>query len=56
MKAVARVLEVLKNTVKAASASDGPPKYQRLAQGSIVDEVEPRIPELLEAYRICPRR
>ena len=29
IKAVARVLGISKNTVKAALASDAPPKYQR---------------------------
>jgi transposase len=33
-------------------ASDGPPKYQRVAAGSVVDEGEPRIRELLA---VCPR-
>ena len=31
---VARVLGISRNTVKAALASDGPPKYQRPAKGS----------------------
>jgi len=54
IKAIARVLGVSKNTVKAALAADEPPKYQRLAKGSIVDEVEPRIRELLQAYPRMP--
>ena len=37
IKAIARVLRVSKNTVKAALVSDGPPKYQRRPKGSIVD-------------------
>src|SRR5271166_949810 len=41
---------VSKNTVRAALACDDPPKCQRPAKGSIVDEVEPRIRELLRAY------
>ena len=40
IKAVARVLGISKNTVKAALASDGPPKYQRPRRGSIVDEAD----------------
>ena len=40
-----------RNTVRAALASDRPPKYQRAPAGSIVDAVEPRIRELLRA---CP--
>jgi transposase len=35
-------------------ASDGPPKYQREPAGSVVDEVEPRIRELLQAYPTMP--
>ena len=54
IKAVARVLGVSKNTVKAALASDEPPKYERRPMGSIVDEVEPRIRELLQAYPRMP--
>jgi transposase len=50
IKVIARVLKISKNTVKDALASDGPPKYQRPLKGSIVDEVEPRIRELLQAY------
>jgi hypothetical protein len=38
----------------AALASDSPPKYERLQRGSIVDEVEPRIRELLQAYPRMP--
>ena len=49
IKAVARVLGISKNTVKAALASEEPPKYQRQPKGSIVDELEPRIRELLQA-------
>jgi len=51
VKAIARVMKVSRNTVRAAIASDRPPKYQRPAKGSIVDAVEPRIRELLQA---CP--
>jgi transposase len=54
IKVIARVLGISKNTVKAALASDGPPKYQRPQRGSIVDEVEPRIRELLQAYPRMP--
>ena len=45
---------ISKNTVKAALASDQPPKYERRLQGSIVDEVEQRIRELLQAYPRMP--
>jgi transposase len=51
IKVIARVLGCSKNTVKAALASEGPPKYSRQPAGSIVDAVEPRIRELLAA---CP--
>jgi transposase len=51
VKAIARVMGVSRNTVRAAIASDRPPKYERAAMGSIVDVVEPRIRELLQA---CP--
>ena len=51
VKAIARVMKVSRNTVRAAIASDRPPKYQRPAKGSIVDAAELRIRELLKA---CP--
>jgi transposase len=51
IKAIARVLGISRNTVRAALASDAPPRYERPAKGSIVDAVEPRIRELLAA---CP--
>ena len=54
IKVIARVLGISKNTVKAALASDGPPKYERSPRGSIVDAVEPRIRELLQAYPRMP--
>lgn len=54
IKVIARVLGISKNTVRAALASDGPPKYERAQRGSIVDEVEPRIRELLQAYPRMP--
>jgi transposase len=54
IKAIARVLGVSRNTVRAAVGSDGPPRYVRQPGGSIVDEVEPRIRELLLAYPRMP--
>jgi transposase len=54
IKQIVRVLGVSRNTVRAALRSDGPPKYERLGRGSIVDEVEPRIRELLRAYPSIP--
>jgi transposase len=43
-----------RNTVKAALASDGPPRYVRVAAGSLVDGFEPRIRELLRAFPRMP--
>lgn len=54
IRAIARVLGVSRNTVRAAIASDGPPKYERRPAGSIVDAVEPGIRELLRAYPTMP--
>jgi transposase len=54
IKVIARVMKVSRNTVRAAIASDRPPKYERPAKGSIVDAVEPRIRELLKAYPTMP--
>jgi transposase len=54
IKAIVRVLGVSRNTVRAALASDAPPKYERAPKGSIVDEVEPRIRELLAVYPTMP--
>ena len=54
IKAIVRVLGISRNTVRAAVASDGPPKYERTPAGSIVDEVEPRIRELLRSYPRMP--
>jgi transposase len=51
---IARALKVSRNTVYAALESDAPPKYERTSTGSIVDEVEPRIRELLAAYPTMP--
>src|SRR6266568_4738539 len=51
VKVIARVMKVSRNTVRAAIASDRPPRYERPAKGSIVDAAEPRIRELLQA---CP--
>ncbi|HEX8933909.1 MAG TPA: IS21 family transposase, partial [Pseudonocardiaceae bacterium] len=54
IKEIVRVLGVARNTVRAALASDGPPRYERAPAGSIVDEVEPRIRELLAVYPTMP--
>jgi transposase len=54
IKAIARLLGVSKNTVKGALSSDGPPKYERVPRGSIVDAVESRLHELLKAWPDMP--
>jgi transposase len=54
IKAIARTLRISRNTVRAALASDAPPKYERKPAGSIVDAVEPQIRELLQAYPTMP--
>jgi hypothetical protein len=45
---------ISRNTVKAALASDNPPKYARAPQGSVADAFEPRIRELLAAFPSMP--
>jgi len=54
IKVIARVVGVSRNTVRAAVASDAPPRYERRPAGSVVDAVEPRIRELLAAYPTMP--
>src|SRR5215468_12553035 len=54
IKVIARVMKVSRNMVRAAIASDRPPRYERPAKGSIVDAAEPRIRELLKAYPTMP--
>lgn len=54
IKVIARMLNISKNTVKSALADDAPPKCERPARGSIVDEVEPRIRKLLQVYPRMP--
>ncbi len=51
---IARVVGCSRNTVKAALASEGPPRYERAPAGSLVDEYEPRIRELLRAFPRMP--
>jgi transposase len=51
---IARQLGIGRNTVRRALASDGPPKYQRPAKGSIVDAVEPQIRQLLAQWPTMP--
>ena len=54
IKMIGRVLKVSRNTVRAALASDAPPKYERRPAPSIVDEFEPRIRELLAVFPTMP--
>ena len=54
VKAIARLLGISRNTVRAAIASDAPPKYVRKPAGSVVNAAEPRIRELLRAYPAMP--
>jgi transposase len=54
IKMITRVMKVSRNTVRAALASDAPPKYERRPAGSAVDEFEPRIRELLAAFPTMP--
>jgi transposase len=50
VKVIVRTLGVSRNTVRAALASDAPPKYERAPKGSVADAFEPRIRELLKAF------
>jgi transposase len=52
--AIARTLGVSRNTVKAALASDGPPRYERAEQPRLADGFEPRIREVLRAWPSMP--
>jgi len=54
IKAIARVMGCSKNTVRAAIRAQGPPSYERAVRGSLVDAVEPRIRELLQATPTMP--
>jgi transposase len=54
IKVIARLLGVSRNTVRSAIATDAAPKSVRRPARSIVDEVEPRIRELLQVYPPMP--
>ena len=54
IKAIVRQLGISRNTVRRALAADAPPQYQRPAKGSIVDEVEPLIRQLLVGWPTMP--
>lgn len=49
IRVIARTLGMARNTVRAALAADGPPKYVRAPVGSAVDGLEGRIREQLQA-------
>lgn len=51
---IARTLGVSRNTVRAALAAEGPPKYVRRPAGPAVDEFEQRIREQLRAVPTMP--
>jgi transposase len=50
VRQIARVMDVSRNTVRAALRSEGPPRYERAPAGSVADGFEPRIRELLAVY------
>jgi transposase len=54
IKTIARRLGVARNTVRAALASDEPPRYERSGNGSAVDAVEGQIRELLAEFPTMP--
>ncbi len=54
IKEIARRLGVARNTVRAALASDRPPKYERAARGSVADAFEPQIRALLAEWPRMP--
>ena len=54
IKAIARRLGRSRNAVRRALTAEGPPRYQRPAKGSCVDEVEPAIRDLLRDYPTMP--
>jgi Helix-turn-helix domain of resolvase len=54
IKAIAKKLQVARNTVRGAVRSTQPPRYVRAATGSIVDAVEPQIRGLLSQFPDMP--
>src|SRR4030095_11450354 len=54
IKEIARRLGVARNTVKAALASDRPPRYERASRGSVADGFEPRVRALWKAWPRMP--
>jgi len=54
IKLIARTLGISRNTVRAALASDGPPKYERKPAGSAVDAFDDAIRAQLTAVPTMP--
>jgi transposase len=54
IKEIVRRLGVARNTVRAALASDRPPKYQRPRRGSVIDPFEPQVRALLKDWPRMP--
>jgi transposase len=54
IKTIARTLRVSRNTVRAAIASEGPPKYERKPAGSAVDAFEEAIRAQLDLVPTMP--
>jgi transposase len=54
IKTIAKTLGISRNTVRAAIASDAPPKYQRRPVGSAVDAFEDAIRQQLAAVPTMP--
>ena len=54
IRQIARLLGISRNTVKAALHSEGPPRYVRDPAGSVADQFESRIRELLATFPAMP--
>lgn len=54
IKAIVRKTGLARNTVRAALASDTPPRYERAPAGSMLDVYEPRIRALLAEFPSMP--
>jgi len=54
IKEIARRLGVARNTVRAALASDRPPRYERARRGSVADSYEPQVRALLTQWPRMP--
>jgi transposase len=51
---IARLLGIARNTVRAALASDRPPRYERQARGSKADAVEAQVRALSAQFPRMP--